>query len=444
VVFVCGKMFLLLNRYSHMTQLPKYIQQRRQGYYAVLEIPKALRQHFGRPRFIKSLETRDLKLAERRTYVLIPQWKAAIERAKGNTGPASSLLWEALEWRKAIEQETDGDAKENIRSVLSDRLYEIEEAHGEKIALEAYKVVSANAIPLALNVDAWLKTIAHLTQKTIDTHRRAVNELCHEFKTTQEINKATLKEYLLKRKTERDLSDQTIIKLLSFYRSFIGYLDETYDTALLPLFTIKTLGKTAAAKTAKQRAWLAFEPEDVSKLYEAVKESGKAQDQILADLIALGAYTGCRIEELGQIRVEHVTKESIKITDAKTAAGIREIPIHSAIAPLVVRLSAAAEDEFLIPAKAATYDKRTNALGTRFGRLKNSLGYGERHVFHSIRKTVVSQLEQAGINENITADIVGHEKPRITYGLYSSGTNLRQKAEALAYVTYAGALGAPT
>jgi hypothetical protein len=46
---------------------------------------------------------------------------------------------------------------------------------------------------------------------------------------------------------------------------------------------------------------------------------------------------------------------------------------------------------------------------------------GEAHVFHSISKTVVTLLENAGVSENVAADIVGHEKPRITYGLYSGG-----------------------
>jgi hypothetical protein len=35
-------------------------------------------------------------------------------------------------------------------------------------------------------------------------------------------------------------------------------------------------------------------------------------------------------------------------------------------------------------------------------------------MFHSIGKTVVTQLDSAGVSENVAADIVGHDKPRIT------------------------------
>lgn len=49
---------------------------------------------------------------------------------------------------------------------------------------------------------------------------------------------------------------------------------------------------------------------------------------------------------------------------------------------------------------------------------------------------MVTLLEDAGVSENLAADIVGHEKPRITYGLYSGGASLATKAAALAKVSY--------
>ena len=82
------------------------------------------------------------------------------------------------------------------------------------------------------------------------------------------------------------------------------------------------------------------------------------------------------------------------------------------------------------------YKDRSNAVGKRFGRLKKNEGFGKHHVFHSIRKTLVTMLENKGVGENVTADIVGHEKPRITYGLYSGGTTLDVMREALERISY--------
>jgi integrase len=68
--------------------------------------------------------------------------------------------------------------------------------------------------------------------------------------------------------------------------------------------------------------------------------------------------------------------------------------------------------------------------------MKSFEGYGKQHVFHSIRKTLVTMLENYGVGENVAADIVGHEKPRITYGLYSGGTTLEVMRQAIEHITF--------
>lgn len=66
------------------------------------------------------------------------------------------------------------------------------------------------------------------------------------------------------------------------------------------------------------------------------------------------------------------------------------------------------------------YDHRGDVLGKRFGRLKKSMGFVDgAQVFHSIRKTLITLMENAGVSEGVAADIVGHEKLTIMYGLYS-------------------------
>jgi hypothetical protein len=47
--------------------MPSYLQKRRRCWYAVLEIPDAVREHLGgKARFVKSLETDSRTVAERR------------------------------------------------------------------------------------------------------------------------------------------------------------------------------------------------------------------------------------------------------------------------------------------------------------------------------------------------------------------------------------------
>jgi integrase len=272
-----------------------------------------------------------------------------------------------------------------------------------------------------------------------------VTTLCDYFKTTVRVTEEGVEEFLLYLRNEKGLSDKTIGIRLSPMRSFMQFMDKKFKTKLQPLFTIKALPRVALAKTAKQRAWVPFSAQEVSQLWQAALEKRKP-DQELADFIAFGAYTGCRIEELAQLKVSDLTENSsFRVTDSKTAAGIREVPIHPALSKLVERLTADSTDGFLLQGSdEGSFGKRSDAMGKRFGKLKTKLGFGPQHVFHSIRKTVVSQLEQAGVGENTTADIVGHDKPRITYGLYSAGASLKQKAEALTLVAYEGGLANPS
>lgn len=437
---VCGKCVWFFTFSHTMQPLPKYMQLRRRGYYAVLEIPKALRPIFdNKARFVKSLGTRDLRVAEQRLGLILLGWRKLIEKAKGSDSALAGVQWEYEQWRSQIESITDDLDKADVENLAHDRVEELLRTRGREAASEAYAVIFKKAQPLAARIDEWMASIGHLAEKTQATSKKAAMELCEHFKTTADIDKEGVKRFLVTLRTDKKLSDKTLSCRLSFIRSFISHLDEKYGTDLLPLFTIKALSRGADAKSAKQRAWVPFKASEVAHLYQAAINK---EDVVLADIIACAAYTGCRIEELGQIKLEHVTEESITIADSKTAAGIREVPLHPALSKLMNRLVSESADGYILKGSdKGSYGKRTDALGKRFGQLKRQEGFSDQHVFHSIRKTVVSQLEQAGVSENTTADIIGHDKPRITYGLYSAGTSLQQKAEALSKVRYTGALG---
>lgn len=65
------------------------------------------------------------------------------------------------------------------------------------------------------------------------------------------------------------------------------------------------------------------------------------------------------------------------------------------------------------------------------------MGYAKgSEVFRSVRKTLITLLESAGVPEGVAADIVGHQKQTMTYGLYSIGTNLENKRQILTKAIY--------
>ena len=178
----------------------------------------------------------------------------------------------------------------------------------------------------------------------------------------------------------------------------------------------------------------AFSPEDIKKLYTNALEHKNTH---LKDLICIATYTGCRIEEICQLHIEKsIIKEGniqcFSIEDAKSPAGIRKIPIHTALLPTVERLKKQSPNGMLVPSKSKNkYGILSDLFSKAFGRFKLELGYDKSYVFHSIRKTVITQLQRAGVDGITIASIVGHETGTITFDIYSEGPSTKQKQKAL-------------
>lgn len=163
-----------------------------------------------------------------------------------------------------------------------------------------------------------------------------------------------------------------------------------------------------------------FSPEQVVNLWRMAEAEG---DHVLANAIKLAAYTGARIESLFQAKVSDIDETAgipfVRFGD-KTTAGLRCVPIHTAIRPLVERLRSSPEaGGYLLPGRPNPHGERSAAVGKRFGRMRTRAGFGHQHVFHSIRRTVASMLFTMGVKEAKAAQILGHEYTRMTYGVYA-------------------------
>jgi len=247
--------------------------------------------------------------------------------------------------------------------------------------------------------------------------KTAVERLVQALPLLHRVTKATVAEFVEKRRTE--VSAATVQREVTGIRSFWGYLrsrDEVSADAPDPFANLRYRTKGKDVAKAKRKG---FTPTEVSKLYAAAQE---AEDQDLADLIQLAAYSGARREELCSLRIESMARGWITIEEgeAKSDAGGRDVPIHPRIAPTIRRLCGGRKSGFLFAdLDEDRYGNRGDAIGKRFGRLKADMGHPATKTFHSIRHTVTALLEAAHVPENLSADIVGHKKSTMTYGLYS-------------------------
>lgn len=207
----------------------------------------------------------------------------------------------------------------------------------------------------------------------------------------------------------------------------------TYADSVNPFLkhTFPTL-KGRALLESKRKA---FTLPELARLHHAASTS----HAVLADLILLATYTGARIEELCRLQVNNIVDEdgvrSFDITDSKTRAGIRKVPIHKSLLPVVTRLIADSKDGWLLPINAQNqYGVRSAPLSKVFGRLKQSQGFGRSHVFHSIRMTTITQLQRQGVQGILIAELVGHETGTVTFDVYAQGFSSSQKMVAISAI----------
>jgi len=191
-------------------------------------------------------------------------------------------------------------------------------------------------------------------------------------------------------------------------------------------------------KAKADAARKAFTIEEIERLFHQAKMEGHER---LCDLIQLGSYTGARIEEICQWKTDSIVLiEGVRcfaIADAKTAAGVREIPVHPALLPIVERLYSETKDGYLLPSSGGNkYGIRSDSLSKSFGRLKTSMGFGPKLVFHSVRSMVVTQLQRANVPGVLIAELAGHETGTVTFDVYHQGASPQQKLEALQKLSY--------
>ncbi|WP_082468586.1 tyrosine-type recombinase/integrase [Acidiphilium sp. JA12-A1] len=217
---------------------------------------------------------------------------------------------------------------------------------------------------------------------------------------------------------QTSLSAKTAKRKLSALRSYWNYLQHK---GLMPRGEFPGRGVTILrTRTAPEDKRRSFAPDDVVRLWRMAESNG---DVHLANAIRLAAYTGARIESLFQMRVADFGETDgilfVRFSD-KTDAGVRSVPIHSAIRPMVERLRASPlPDGYLLSGAINRHGERSAAVGKRFGHLRTKAGFGPQYVFHSIRKTVTSMLRVADVEEADAAQLLGHEYRGITYGTYA-------------------------
>lgn len=187
------------------------------------------------------------------------------------------------------------------------------------------------------------------------------------------------------------------------------------------------------------RAW------DHAELVRLWTPPPKRQD--LVEVMLVGMYTGMRLNEIAALTWGHLRSDTeqgetvpyFQIDAAKTPAGIRQVPVHCALAWLLQRPRGPADQRIWATFNPEGPGRKPGADASReFSRFKAQRGFRDQRdkTFHSFRKNVTRIMERAGVPENEWAQIFGHERG-FTYKLYNQdGITLVRKAAIIALISY--------
>jgi len=416
----------------------QHAEKRYNVWYAKLTVPVDVQPALGKVRFFQTTKTKSSSEAAPRVAILVALWKAQIAKARGTLPDPKATFWESLRNDLSNAKEQGDEATEmailDLVEEAAEKLSDPEE--GSRLFKFATDQQGTLLIPL---VTAW-KDSLRMAQKTIDQQHRDMVKMADHFISVEALTPQKIKVWTDKMMKE-GVTASSFERIGNGCRSFWSYLQQSATKAMIdpdPFVGPFKLAQRTAVNNKLDR--VGFTADELAQVYaQAVKQG----DAPLVDLIALGAYTGGRIEELCKLTVE-TAKDGFFRMGTKTKASLRDCPIHPSIAPLVARLITDSKDGFLVPSTADNqYGNRSGPLSQRFGHLKKAMGFGSKYVFHSTRHTLVTLLHQAGVKHEVIADVVGHEKGNFTLDTYGSGSSMKQKLEAISKVVYPAPLDAP-
>lgn len=444
---------------SYVTREKSHIEKRRNGYFAVMDVPAGVRILGKKNRPVRkltaTLRTDSPAIAEKRAAPIIARWRRQIEAARGQHVETDAEFFRRMltadelaaiaEIRSVdLGNGTTVEMDATTGAVLQDEAVQAEA--GSTISFDdgtsrrlnrtsATRTLGAHFDDLVTEWSAAKKT----TAKTKDMCASDIKEFATRFRSVAAVNKPAVKAWTADLIAD-GITTKTMQRKLSALRGYWKHLQSVSKApeGVDPFHALDLPKRAGRVRREDKRQ--PFTAPEVVKLMADARERDELD---LVDLIDLARWTGMRIEEACAIRIEDAklgaTIPHFTINAGKTDAAIREVPIHSSLLPVIERLVKDSKDGYLITGQPENkYHDRSNALGKRFGRLKTEMGFGKNHVFHSIRKTVSTIFENASVGENVAADIIGHDKPTMTYGLYSGGTSLEVKREAVEKLSYPG------
>lgn len=234
------------------------------------------------------------------------------------------------------------------------------------------------------------------------------------------------------------LSPQTVVKMIAAIKSILswamnnGYVEHNAAT-----------GVTVATAKNTDESRIAYSKNDLKTIFESI---GQFRDSKPTNfwLPLLAAFTGARLEELGQLTGDDIREQDgidyISINadggkKVKTLSSIRDVPIHPELVKCgfldYVAACRKSETRRLFPdLRPDQYGIVTTYYSSQWTMFRREIGIDNpRKVFHSFRHSFKEACREADIGEEIHDSLTGHSNGSIGRGY--GGVPLATKADAI-------------
>ena len=426
----------------------KYLEWHGNQWRVQVKVPAKARPILGKPRLVRPLHTDSLATANRLKHRVVAEFqeqiaRALIEAKRRGQQEADQLTKEAFAWKAELEAENerpdvlDGEGVPTggiVSGLIYERAEEIERTEGAERASYFHNVALGLQTPILSLVDAWLAERADMKPRQRIDYRRAVRKFVAWLAETklpgslEGMDRKTAGRYVSDAMVAKGVHWKTANKDISALSQYWIWLikkghSETNIWAGQSLRKIKPKGDDKQPKRP-------FTDNEVFTLLHGI------DDRLVLDAATVAALSGMRTEEIARMKVADCAGGVFRITDAKTQAGIRDVPIHRDLRQLVSRRTKGKQpdaylfDELSDPPPGSAME-RGQGITKRFVTIRRRLGVDERLPgqrqsridFHSFRRWFIRKAIDAihkgatGYDYWTIADVVGHDRETTEAGL---------------------------
>lgn len=203
---------------------------------------------------------------------------------------------------------------------------------------------------------------------------------------------------------------RSLISLMFKYGIMMEYVNKNYANLL-------NLGRNKAVRPHKP-----FTRQKINKLWSNLKING-------VDTVLILIYTGMRVGEMLNLTKDNIylKQKYLKITKSKTKAGLRSIPIHEKILPLIINRVNRPGKFFICDETGNPYNY--SKYRTLWNKIMQQIN-AKHHSTHDCRHTCATLMDNAEVNFNAKRRILGHADGDVTDTVYTH-KNLKQLRKAI-------------